>query len=193
MVGGFKHFLLFHILGKIIPTDKYFSEGWLNHQPDIVFAFQTLHVSLQNLTSLGHHFPQAVAPRLCARPAGALGMPIGFGAVGAEILMNEVWKVWMFRCINNFPWLDDNGYKQAIGIKSVLNETYVIHVIQTQHITLPLRLQQHKGMFLQRSWWVLASFLGCFFPPDSHKTIPTHSNDFCYKCTIKNHRFPLDQ
>ena len=32
-----------HLLGRIIiPTDKYFSEGWLNHQPDHVVSF-TLH------------------------------------------------------------------------------------------------------------------------------------------------------
>ena len=32
LVGGLEHF--FHILGTIIPFDFYFSEGWLNHQPD---------------------------------------------------------------------------------------------------------------------------------------------------------------
>jgi len=31
---GLEHgFYFFHILGIIIPTDSYFSEGWLNHQP----------------------------------------------------------------------------------------------------------------------------------------------------------------
>jgi len=27
LVGGLEHFYFFHILGKIIPTDSYFSEG----------------------------------------------------------------------------------------------------------------------------------------------------------------------
>ena len=30
-------FVLFHLLGRIIPTD-FFSEGWLNHQPDDIFS-----------------------------------------------------------------------------------------------------------------------------------------------------------
>ena len=30
--------LFFHILGIIIPTDYYFSEGWLNHQPDYWYS-----------------------------------------------------------------------------------------------------------------------------------------------------------
>ena len=35
MVGGFKHLLYFHILGRIIPTDFHiFQTGW-NHQPDM--------------------------------------------------------------------------------------------------------------------------------------------------------------
>ena len=33
LVGGLDHFLFFHILGIIIPTDLYVSEG-LNHQSD---------------------------------------------------------------------------------------------------------------------------------------------------------------
>ena len=44
LVGGLEHFLFFHILGIIIPTDKsnsYFSEGWLNHQPEMNSPFQT--------------------------------------------------------------------------------------------------------------------------------------------------------
>ena len=36
LLGGLEHvFLYFHILGIIIPTDSYFSEGWLNYQPVI--------------------------------------------------------------------------------------------------------------------------------------------------------------
>ena len=37
LVGGLEHFLFFLTLGIIIPTDElhHFSEGWLNHQPDI--------------------------------------------------------------------------------------------------------------------------------------------------------------
>jgi hypothetical protein len=27
LVGGLEHFLFFHMLGRIIPTDFYFSEG----------------------------------------------------------------------------------------------------------------------------------------------------------------------
>ena len=36
LVGGLEHFLFFHILGIIIPTDKliYFRGVGLNHQPD---------------------------------------------------------------------------------------------------------------------------------------------------------------
>ena len=34
MAGNLEHFLFLHILGIIIPNDSYFSEGWLNHQPD---------------------------------------------------------------------------------------------------------------------------------------------------------------
>ena len=45
MVGGLEQFLCFHSVGNvIIPTDElhHFSEGWLNHQPDIyiyIFIF----------------------------------------------------------------------------------------------------------------------------------------------------------
>ena len=40
LVGVLEHFSFFHILGIVIPIDKYFSEGWLNQQqqeyPDAV-------------------------------------------------------------------------------------------------------------------------------------------------------------
>jgi len=38
LVGGLEHFLFFHILGIIIPTDEiiFFRGAGLNHQPDIV-------------------------------------------------------------------------------------------------------------------------------------------------------------
>ena len=37
LVGGFKHVLFFHTLGIILPFDElhHFSEGRLNHQPDM--------------------------------------------------------------------------------------------------------------------------------------------------------------
>jgi hypothetical protein len=37
LVGELEHFLFSHKLGIGIPTDElhHFSEGWLNHQPDI--------------------------------------------------------------------------------------------------------------------------------------------------------------
>ena len=38
LVGGLERFLFFHILGIIIPIDWYFSDGWLNHQPDDVLG-----------------------------------------------------------------------------------------------------------------------------------------------------------
>ena len=34
LVGGFEHFVFFHLLGIIILIDSYFSDGWLNHQPE---------------------------------------------------------------------------------------------------------------------------------------------------------------
>ena len=37
LIGGLEHFLFFHILGTIIPSDFHiFQRGRLNHQPDIV-------------------------------------------------------------------------------------------------------------------------------------------------------------
>ena len=33
-IGGLEQCLFFHTLGIIISIDSYFSEGWLNHQPD---------------------------------------------------------------------------------------------------------------------------------------------------------------
>ena len=38
LVGGSTIFFIvpyIYILGIILPTDSYFSEGWLNHQPDV--------------------------------------------------------------------------------------------------------------------------------------------------------------
>ena len=35
LVGALEHFLFFHKKGIITPTDSYFSEGWVYHQPDI--------------------------------------------------------------------------------------------------------------------------------------------------------------
>ena len=35
LVGGLEHVFFSHILGIIIPIDKYFSEGGPNHQPAI--------------------------------------------------------------------------------------------------------------------------------------------------------------
>ena len=46
LVGVSEHFLFFHILGIIIPTDSYFSEGWLNHQPNHLFSFRQQYLLL---------------------------------------------------------------------------------------------------------------------------------------------------
>ena len=55
LVGGLEHFLFFHILGLIIPTDSYFSEGF--SQPPTSWACSKLP---QILSKDGHcrHFPE---------------------------------------------------------------------------------------------------------------------------------------
>ena len=46
----FGTFLFFHILGRIVPTDRYVSEGWLNHQP--VYIELCLHILISVLIEL---------------------------------------------------------------------------------------------------------------------------------------------
>ena len=42
LVGSLEHFLFFHILGIIIPTDYFFQRGW-NHQPGVCVLFCSIH------------------------------------------------------------------------------------------------------------------------------------------------------
>ena len=44
LVGSLEHFLFFHILGIIIPTDYFFQRGW-NHQPGVCVCVVLFHPS----------------------------------------------------------------------------------------------------------------------------------------------------
>ena len=58
LLGGLEHFLCFHILGIIIPTDFHsFQRGW-NHQPVVfvyVFIWDILMGSKEMIRASGHH------------------------------------------------------------------------------------------------------------------------------------------
>ena len=52
LVGGLEHFLFFHLLGIIIPTDFHiFQRGRLNHQPDILLKSWDFPCHIQKFAS----------------------------------------------------------------------------------------------------------------------------------------------